>query len=251
MAPVVTIVSGKGGVGKSVVSVNVAEALAGQGSAVALVDADLAQPNCALLMNEPSPRSVDENLSASLRDCWHPCGSGVTLVQGGGSNVEGVDHGVLKARLDDQLEELRDVHDLVLIDAPAGTGSTTKWALDRSDFAALLIADEPTSVADAYSLVKSVWEIDSSYRFGTVVNFAEGDAHGRDVDHRFGLITRRFTGNGAFYLGWVPFSGAIRSSVARQTPVVRKDAALASVFGSLGEALIRHASTAAIGLSVQ
>jgi flagellar biosynthesis protein FlhG len=250
MAIIISIVSGKGGVGKSVIAVNLAEVMAADGRAVALIDADLGQTACATLLNETPAMSADE-APKDRRACWHACASGVTLVQGSGEPVPH-DAGrrlVLRA-LDLQIEALEEVHDVILIDAPAGVEDVARWAMNRADLTALVLVDEPTSVADAYRLVKAAWQADPGRSVGTVVNFAETDAHGRDVWHRFGLITRRFTGNGSFYLGSVPFSTDVRRSVARQTPFAREHDGLAASLRAIAAAAQSHAEHARHGISL-
>lgn len=251
MQSIISIVSGKGGVGKSVLAVNLAETLVASGRAVALVDADLGQTACATLLNETPRRSASE-AHEDPRSCWHPCGSGLTLVQGvtDPPDSDGTRRAALQA-LDAQVDALAEVHDVVLIDAPAGADDTVLWTLKRADVAALVIADEPTSIADAYRLAKRVWQSNPAFPFGTVVNFAETDAHGRDVWNRFGLITRRFMGNGSFYLGSVPFSTDVRRSVAAQRPFVRDHEGLSATLGAIATAAESYAHHARQGLSLQ
>ncbi|HEX7069262.1 MAG TPA: P-loop NTPase [Rhodothermales bacterium] len=251
MALILSIVSGKGGVGKSVIAVNLAEVLAADGRTVALVDADLGQTACATLLNE-SPATSADFAPKDRRACWHACSSGVTLVQGA-AEPPPHDAGrrlVLRA-LDVQIEALEEVHDFILIDAPAGAEDVARWAMERADLSVLVLVDEPTSVADAYRLVKAAWHADAGHAIGTVVNFAETEAHGRDVWHRFGLITRRFTGNGSFYLGSVPFSTDVRRSVARQVPFVREHESLAGSLRAIAAAAESHAEHARHGISLQ
>lgn len=221
MASTISIVSGKGGVGKSVIAVNLAEALALSGRRVALVDADLGQTACATLLNENPGASTGSPLA------WHTCDSGLTLVQGADEPLENESQrrDALHS-LQDQLGALRSTHELVVIDAPAGTDGAVRWAVEASDLTALILVDEPTAIADAYRLIKTAWQADPGRRFGAIVNLAETDAHGRDVWNRFSLITRRFTGNGSFYLGSVPFSTEIRRSVSSQSPFVRSNESL-------------------------
>lgn len=251
MSVILSVVSGKGGVGKSLLAVNLAEVWAAEGKTVALLDADAGQTACATLMNE-TPRASADEAGRDPRGAWHPCASGVTLVQMSGDSASGErENQRVLAILDAQLNALSDAHDVVLIDAPAGVDAVVQWTLGQADLAALVVADEPTSVADAYRLVKRVWQRDPAYRFGTVVNFAETEAHGRDVWHRFSLITRRFTGNGPFYLGSVPFSTDVRRSVTAQSPFVRHHPVLAACVRAIAEAANKQAEHARHGLSLQ
>lgn len=250
MADIISIVSGKGGVGKSVIAVNLSEAFARLGRAVALVDVDMGQSACATLLNE-SPRTSAVDCEHDPEAAWHPCPTGVTLVQAAAEPpLPEADRRDILRIMDAQILRLAEVHDFIVIDAPAGIDETVQWSIEWADLSALVLADEPTSVADAYRLVKNAWQADMTRRFGTIVNFAETEAHGRDVWNRFGLITRRFTGNGSFYLGSVPFSTDVRRSVARQMPFIRESGSLADTMHAIASAAESQAMHARHGVSL-
>ncbi|NNE69669.1 MAG: P-loop NTPase [Rhodothermales bacterium] len=207
-AGVVTVVSGKGGVGKSVVAVNLAVSLAREGRRIALIDADAGQGSCAYLLGH---------------------GSDVRLV----SPDPSLDAGEALDFLESSLIQLRDWADLVLIDAPAGIGTLVRWALDRSDSGLLVLVDEPTAVADAYALVKMTWRLDPAFPFAGVVNMADSAVEAADVVERFSSLTSHFLDRKILYAGWVPFSDAMRQSVRRQVPAAATDRAMSRVFGDL------------------
>lgn len=222
---VIAVVSGKGGVGKSVVSVNLAEVLVQEGRSVALIDADLGQAACSVLMNETPPATVMDLLrfTATTSKVKHKTAGGITLVQA--SDDPGESDGREKdlyPSLDELLIDLRSEHEYILIDAPAGVDGAVRWALDRADLGLLVVVGEPTAVADAYRLVRMIWKSDPAYPFGMVVNFADTAEEAQTVADKFIRIAEHFTGRLPNYLGWVPFSQAIRQSVARQIPAVRR-----------------------------
>ncbi|MFT4603402.1 MAG: flagellar biosynthesis protein FlhG [Rhodothermales bacterium] len=205
---VVTVVSGKGGVGKSVLAVNLATTLASGGRRVALLDADIGQGSCAYLVGPGSPVQLitpDPELDpADALDC-----------------------------LESQLILLRSQADLILIDAPAGIGPTVRWALDRADAGLLVLVDEPTAVADAYALAKLTWHHDSSYPLAGVVNMVDSALEAADVMERFSALTSHFLDRKILYGGWVPFSGAVRASVRKQIPAIGESMAVARAFEDL------------------
>ncbi len=232
----IAIVSGKGGVGKSIIAANLAETLAWSGRSVALLDADLGQGAQAVLFNEGPAASVLDRAEgrASSTACYHETLSGVTLVQAAAQPVR-LPHPSFFAALDETLAELRETHRFVLIDAPAGTDEAVCWALDRADFGVLVLVGEPTAIADAYRLAKHVWTLDPHYPFAMAVNFADDAAEAESVADRFARVTRQFTGQAPAYLGWVPFSPQVRKSVAAQTPAVRTCPSLRPYFEALVE----------------
>ena len=240
---IIAVVSGKGGVGKSVVSVNLAETLAMQGRRVALIDADFGQSACAVLMNEMPGATVMDlvRFTALTAQVRHETLMGVTLIQVSveAGETEGRERDVYSS-LDELLEDLRGDHEYILIDAPAGTDGPVRWALDRADLGVLVVVGEPTAVADAYRLARMIWKSDPTYPLATIVNFADSEEEAVSVAERFGHVTEHFTGRLPNYLGWVPFSSTVRLSVSRQIPAVREE-------GPVREAFVRLARTAVEG----
>lgn len=238
---IIAVVSGKGGVGKSIVAVNLAEALSADGRRVALVDADLGQAACSVLMNETPKATVMDLLRFTARtgQLKHETASGITLIQA--SDEPGESDGREKdlyPSLDELLTDLRAEHEYIIIDAPAGVDGPVRWALDRADLGLVVVVGEPTAVADAYRLVRMIWKSDPAYPFGLVVNFADSAEEAQGIADRFAKITDHFTGRLPNYLGWVPFSQAIRQSVARQIPAVRQSGPTSEAFRELAQTLV-------------
>ncbi len=238
---IIAVVSGKGGVGKSVVAVNLAESLSADGRRVALLDADLGQAACSVLMNETPKSTVMDLLRFTARtdQVKHETASGLTLIQV--SDDPGESDGRKKdlyPSLDELLTDLRADHEYIIIDAPAGVDGAVRWALDRADLGLLVVVGEPTAVANAYRLVRMIWKSDPAYPFGVVVNFADTAEEAQSVSDRFAKITDHFTGRLPNYLGWVPFSQAIRQSVVLQVPVVREAGPAADAFRELAQTIV-------------
>ncbi|MBO6575787.1 MAG: P-loop NTPase [Rhodothermales bacterium] len=196
---VLAVVSGKGGVGKSLLAVNLAVTWSREGRSVALVDADAGQGSCAYLLGHS--RSV-------------------SLI----APPEGLhDQDEALSLLDLELARARTAYDLVVIDAPAGIGPGVRWAMDRADASLLVLVDEPTAAADAYALCKLVWTRDPAYPLAGAVNMADSEIDAGGVISRFSALTTHFLDRKILYAGWVPFSGTIRSSVRQQIPAVLTD----------------------------
>ena len=237
------IVSGKGGVGKSVVAVNLAESLTAMGHRVALIDVDFGQGNCALLLNESPDASVLDytRLTVLKEQIIHKTLEGISLLEAVDTAGRiGSDINRLYTTLKEMIEELQMTHDFILLDAPAGTEGPVRWALDQADLGALVLVGEPTAISDAYRLARMIWEIDPGYPLGAIVNFADTEAEARSVAERFAKVTRHFTGCEPAYLGWVPFSTQIRRSVAQQQPAIRTAGPVRNAFGAMAENLARE-----------
>ncbi len=230
------VVSGKGGVGKSVVAVNLAEALASTGRRTALVDADVGQGACPVLLNEvPAATAADVAARrAPTLDALHETASGVTLLQAARTPSEAAgQEAALFDALDAGFEQLTATHDAVVIDAPAGAGLAVRWALDRAGAGLLVLVGEPTAVTDAYGLAKLVWGADPHFPLALAVNFADTEAEAEGVAARFAAVTDPFLGRAPAYLGWVPYAVAVRRSVQRQVPAFREEGSARRAFAAL------------------
>jgi flagellar biosynthesis protein FlhG len=239
----IAFASGKGGVGKSVVTVNLAETLAREGHRVALLDMDIGQSDSPVLLNEAPSTTVLDTVKASgpPQEALHETEAGLTLAQAARRprkrpRIQG---DALYAALDEMIEHLRTGHDYVLVDAPAGTEGPVRWALDRADLGALVLVGEPTAVADAYRLAKLLWTADPDYPLGVVVNFADDEADAHSIAERFQEVTTRFMDQAPSMLGWVPFARSVRRSVSDQTPAVRTDGPVQEAFVALARTVVR------------
>ncbi|MDZ4698256.1 MAG: P-loop NTPase [Rhodothermales bacterium] len=239
---IIAVASGKGGVGKSIVSVNLAETLAAEGHQVALIDVDLGQGACALLLNEQPAGSVIDLVRKTTRkeQVLHRTAAGITLIMGAAeAGRTETREGRLFDALDELIHELRQDHAFIILDAPAGTEGAVRWAMDRADVGMLVLVGEPTAISDAYRLARMIWEFDPDYPMCAVVNFADSEEDATSVADRFGKVTRHFTGRATNYLGWVPFSPLIRRSVSVQEPAVRTPGPVQEAFRTMCHNLVK------------
>lgn len=224
---IVAIASGKGGVGKSVVTVNLAESLVKLGYRVALLDADLGLSNCAALINESSPGTVVDVMrgKSNLQDVILSTKGGYTMVTGADEpDADNLDWSVLYPKMDQVLRKLRMENDFILIDTPAGASDLSFWALDRADMGLLVVVGEPTAISDVYRFSKFVLEVDPTYPFAAVVNFAEDENDAQNVLKRFNTIVNHFMKREFPYLGFLPMDDLVRRSVSDQIPLMRNHA---------------------------
>jgi flagellar biosynthesis protein FlhG len=222
---ILTVISGKGGVGKSMTSVNTSEMLSNLGYRVALIDADIGLSNCATLLNEPVTASVTHwiNGDCGLEDLPHDCGT-VTLVTG--SDEPGKYHfqpDLLMDALDQVTAHLAQNHDFIVIDTPAGAGEISLWALDRAQLGTIVLVDEPTAISDVYRLCKYVYSIDPEFPFASIVNQADSEESAESTFKRFNTILNYFLQQQTPYFGFIPRSESIREAVKQQSTMLRYD----------------------------
>jgi len=220
---IIATVSGKGGVGKSLTSVNVADTLHKMGYAVAILDADIGMSNCATLLNEQVDATVMQwvNGACGLEDLPHDC-DGLTLVTGAdepGQNEQ--DYELLMEAMDQVLVAMAEEFDFIIIDTPAGSGELSLWALDRAQLGMIMLVNEPTAISDVYRFCKYILNIDPTYPFASVVNFSDDEAGADSIQKRFNTILQYFMKQEVSYLGFIPASDDVRMSVTKQIPVTR------------------------------
>lgn len=215
---VYTVISGKGGVGKSMCSVNTATMLSKMGYKTAILDVDLGMANCATLINEPVIASVTDWISGDCKLEELPIvASGISLITAANEpdqthlNME-----VLMDALDQVLAYLKENHEFIIIDTPAGAGEMALWALDTSNVATLVLVDEPTAISDAYRLCKYIYNIDPEYNFATIVNFAENEYTAESTHNRFNTILKYFLNKQTHYLGFIPGAQSVKEAVSKQ-----------------------------------
>jgi len=170
MTKILSIVSGKGGVGKTTTTINLAMALSSYGKNVAVVDANLTTPNVGVYLGVHSvPVSLHDVLLGKnkLIDAMYQHPSGVKIIPGdiGVSSLDGIN---LEA-LDDALLDLEGVMDYVLIDGAAGLGEEAAKAISVSDGVIIVTNPEMPAVTDALKALKLVNDLRKPVT-GVVIN---------------------------------------------------------------------------------
>lgn len=223
---ILATVSGKGGVGKSLASVNIAETLNLLGYRVAILDVDAGMANIATMFNQFPAYCVTDWIEdrCELNHIMEDAG-GITLVTTANEPGPLTDkYDVLIQALDQVLDALSATHDFVIIDTPAGLGQLNLWALDRSRLGTIMLVDEPTSVSDVYRFCKYVLSIDPTYPFAVVVNMAQNEEAASQIHDKFNHIVKYFLQTEIPSMGYIPFSETIRQSIKKQVPVMRMEA---------------------------
>ncbi|MEX0722402.1 MAG: P-loop NTPase [Gracilimonas sp.] len=218
---ITTVISGKGGVGKTMSSINIAVRLKKMGHTVAIIDADLGLSNCATFFNTQAKHTVTdwihgkcglENLAQQI--------DGITLVTGASDPSQAnVGTELMMDALDQVVSYLKQTHDFIIVDTLAGAGEMSLWSLDTADLGILVIVDEPTAISDVYRLCKYIYNIDPEYKFSGIVNFAENERTAESTFKRFNTILGYFLNKQIPYFGFIPASNIIKKSITEQCPL--------------------------------
>jgi flagellar biosynthesis protein FlhG len=216
---VIAVTAGKGGVGKSNVSVNLALALAAQNKKVMLLDADLSLANIDIMLG----LHAKYNLSHVIQGVCHL--SDIILQGPNGIQVIPAASGtefmsqltpVELAGIIDSFNELTDDLDYMIIDTAAGISDTVLSFTRSSQDLIVVVCDEPTSLTDAYALIKVMSKRYEWTHFHIVANMVRTMRNGRELYNRLLKVTEQFLDVQLDYLGAIPFDENVHKSVKKQ-----------------------------------
>ncbi|ERP38893.1 P-loop NTPase [Chitinivibrio alkaliphilus] len=211
---VLSITSGKGGVGKSNVSIFLARAFAQQQKRILLLDGDMGVANLHILLGCSGRSSLGDffKSSRSLGDIVEPVFSGVDLITGlSGEQAHSISPERTGAFLT-AMGELSRQYDYLIIDGGAGIGRDAMDLAHFGDMTLLVITPEPTSLADAYAVIKLLQRRGRN-QFYVVVNMADSDDEGAAVFEQLALICQKYLSLTPVLLGVLPREKQIVSSI--------------------------------------
>ncbi len=220
-ARVIAVTSGKGGVGKTNLVVNLALALSKLGMRVAILDADLGLANIEVLLSI-TPRYT-------LVDVMHGRKSMIEVLCSGPNNIKFISGGSgveeLTKLKEEQLRKfvenislLDSISDIVLIDTGAGLSESVMSFVMGADEVLLVTTPEPTAIADGYAMIKFIFNRDPNKIIKMVVNKAENPAEAIDVLGRLCLVTEKFLQLKVYPLGYILEDDSVTRSVKMQQP---------------------------------
>lgn len=218
-ARVITVASGKGGVGKSNVSVNLSVALARLGQRVMLVDCDMGLANANILLGVNGAWTLGDVLGhqCSMSDILKRGPGGILLAPGhSGTGTGSRLPERERQRLADAFQPFADELDYVLVDTGSGIAPDTLGIIAASDSILLVLSGEPTAFMDAYALVKALSVKHGCERVAVVTNMVADEAAGQYLFERFRTVIGRFLDVALDHLGSIPEDRHLRDAVLRK-----------------------------------
>lgn len=220
---VIAITSGKGGVGKTNVSVNLATALAGLGRQVMLLDADLGLANVDVVLGLQTSANLSHVVSGerALDDIIIQGPRGIQIVPGasGVSRMAGLSQ-MEQAGLIHAFSELSQPLDVLVVDTPAGISSEVISFCRASQEVIVVVCNEPASITDAYALIKILNQEHGIGRFQVLVNRVRDEHEGYILYRKMLAVCGRFLDVVLQYIGVIPEDSMLRQAVKRQGSVV-------------------------------
>ncbi len=240
---VLSITSGKGGVGKTAVVSNIAVALAKQGKKVLIIDADLGLANIDVVLGLSPKYNLNHffNGERTLAEVMVEGPYGLKILPAG-SGVQQYTRldGQLKMRLIDSLDALEEHFDVVLIDTEAGISDNVTYFNVAAQDILVVTTPEPTAITDAYALMKLLSTQYHQKRFLLAVNSVRGTDEGLDVFEKLTMVSGRYLDIFLDYLGCIPFDKKMHESVRQQQVMVDlyPEHKVAKSFNSLTKTLL-------------
>lgn len=225
-ARVITITSGKGGVGKSNVAVNLAVWMKKCGKRVIIFDADFGLANVEVMFGAAPRYNLSDVLYHGKRiaDVITEGPMGIGFISAG-SGIMGLNN-----LSPDQMEamvrsfaELDGLADIILIDTGAGISDQVLRMILASREVLLVTTPDPTSLTDSYSLLKALYTNPAFDRKGTKIsvlaNRVLSEEEGRNVYEKLSSVVFQFLQGSVFYAGMIPQDTALEKAVRQQQPV--------------------------------
>ncbi|KXS40400.1 MULTISPECIES: P-loop NTPase [unclassified Candidatus Frackibacter] len=223
MTKVIAVTSGKGGVGKSTFTSNLAVALAQKGKKVSLIDADLGTANLDILLNiqaEYNLRDVIEGEKA-LIEVVHEGPEGIILVPGGSGFQDLTKMGEGQfSKLISSFNQLDNYSDLILIDTAAGVSENVTNFLLAADETIVVTTPEPHSIIDAYSIIKVVAQIEKDIKIKLVVNKADNEKEARQVADKMKYVVKEYIGLDLEFIGYVTMDLKVLKAIKQKEILV-------------------------------
>jgi flagellar biosynthesis protein FlhG len=231
---VIAITSGKGGVGKTNLSVNIGIALSQMGQKVVLMDADMGLANVDILLGVYPKFNLSHVLSGekTLDEVMIDGPSGLRVIPGA-SGIQKMSEltTVEQAAVIHAFSEIDQDIDVLIVDTAAGISASVVNFARACQEIIVVVCDEPTSLTDAYAFIKLLNRDYGLSKFHVITNMVQTAQQGHVLFQKLSKVTDRYLDVTLKYAGAVPYDEYLRKSVQKQTPVVigfpRSKAALA------------------------
>ena len=221
MPLIICVSSGKGGVGKTSFSVNLAAAMAGFGKNILLIDGDLGLANVDIVLglnvNHTLQEVVEEgrdpfSMLVQIKDNFFvlPASSGVPEM----ANLSHEDQLLLTNTLEDMITNF----DYVIVDTAAGLGESVLWFNTWAHENIVILSADPTSMTDAYALIKVLNTRRGKDRFHLVVNNVKNRKESQGVFSSLSAVLGKFLDIKPVFLGVVPHDACVAKAIRRQQP---------------------------------
>ena len=246
-ARVITVTSGKGGVGKTSISLNLAIQMVRMGKKVVVFDADFGLANIEVMLGVRPQYNLADMMfhGKELSDILTQGEEGISFISGGSGIQELASMNREQVMfLTSRLIDLDEFADVIIVDTGAGISDSVLEFVLASSEVLLVATPEPTSITDAYALLKALnrkaefVKEDTSIRM--ISNRVRNEAEGHNLFEKMSVVSDKFLSIPITYMGAVPQDEQINKAVMRQKPVsvINPDAPAAKAIKQIAERLL-------------
>jgi len=220
---VIAVTSGKGGVGKTNVVANLAVMLAREGKRVLVLDADLGLGNLDVLLGLVPEWTLEHVLDGqkALADIVMrgPGGIGILPASSGMYDLTALTP-EQQLLLQGELDRMANAIDVLLIDTGAGISSNVLFFASAAQEILVVASPEPTSMTDAYAVMKGLSQRHAETRFRLLINMARHQREALEIYRKITLVADKFLNISIDYVGYIPDDDYVPMSVCKQRAVV-------------------------------
>jgi len=219
---VITISSGKGGVGKTNIAVNLGLGLIQKGFRVAILDGDLGMANVNVMLGLKCTQTIYDVLyeNKHIDEIIYSSPEGLKIISGGSGISELLNLSTSAAsKLIDEFGRLKDI-DILIVDTGAGASQLVLDFIKAADRAIVVTNPEPTAITDAYGLIKVIVKEELNTKLSLIVNKAINIRDARDAFNRLSYPIEYFLKTKVDYLGYVCDDSKVMRSVRNQVPFI-------------------------------
>ncbi len=221
---VMSVTSGKGGVGKTNIVASLAEAFRSMGKRVLIIDADLGLSNVDIIFGVHPEYHIGHLIDGekTLAEVMLTTSTGIKILPAGSGVTEltNLSQGQ-KMNLLVELGSLEGSFDVVLVDTGAGISPNVLYFNAAADECMIISTKEPTSITDAYAMMKVMSAQYGVKRFRLLVNMVRESSEAKAVYMNLSNVAQKFLGNVVIeYMGFIPYDETLQRSVIKRMPVI-------------------------------
>ncbi len=221
---VISVTSGKGGVGKTSITANLAVAFQKFNKRVLILDADLGLANMDIMLGINPRYTIGNVLSGekSLEDVIVTTPAGFKLLPAASGMQELTELGEDQKRfLLNELDAINEEFDIILIDTSAGISSNVMYFNFAAMERLVVLTNEPTSLTDAYALIKVLTGKYNQKRFKVLINLVQDAGEADRIFRSLSIAVDKYLQSPSLdYIGWIPYDKMIPKAIRRQKPLV-------------------------------
>ena len=222
---IITVASGKGGVGKSNLSVNLALALKKMGKNPIILDADFGLANVEIILGEQPQYNLAHLIrgQCDIKSLITQSRHGISFISGG-SGIKEMNFlsNYQITKISHELEQLSEFTDILIIDTGAGINDIVVKFCSLADQIYIVVTPEPPSITDGYALLKTLigqFELKSTVKL--IINKAESQSEAHEVFKKLSYVCEKFLSFKIEYAGFVPYDEQLFKAVKEQVPLLK------------------------------